>query len=51
MTATAVIVWIAGLVTFVPYAVYYLLFQAPRDQYAFLIASILFWIFGDSGVS
>jgi hypothetical protein len=50
MTAKAVIVWIAGLMTFVPYAVYYLLFQAPRDQYAFLIASILFWIFGFWGV-
>jgi hypothetical protein len=50
MTAKAVIVWIAGLMTFVPYAVYYLLFQAPRDQYAVLIASILFWIFGFWGV-
>jgi hypothetical protein len=46
MLTKAIILWIVGLLTFVPYGTYYLLFQAPRDQYALLIGSILFWIFG-----
>jgi hypothetical protein len=46
MLGAAVILWIVGLVTFVPYATYYLLYGAPREDYALLITSILFWIFG-----
>jgi hypothetical protein len=43
-------IWILGLVTMVPYGIYYLLFHAQRDQYALLITLILFWIFGFWGV-
>ena len=39
-------VWVFGLVTAVPYGVYYLFFRAPSEQYALLITLILFWIFG-----
>ena len=46
MFARAILLWVAGLITFVPYGVYYLLFEATRDRYALLITSILFWIFG-----
>lgn len=42
----AVTSWVVGLVTIVPYGTYYLFVHAQRDQYAFLITSILFWIFG-----
>ena len=42
--------WIVGLVTLVPFNTYYLLFHAERDQYALLITSVLFWIFGYWGV-
>ena len=45
-----VMVWVAGLVTIVPYAVYYLFFHASSDQYAWLITFVLFWIFGFWGV-
>ena len=51
MLAKAIVLWVAGLVTFVPYGTYYLFFEAPRDQYALLITSILFWIFGYWGVA
>lgn len=50
MFRNAAIVWIIGLVTLVPYASYYLLFEAARDDYALLISLILFWIFGYWGV-
>jgi hypothetical protein len=43
-------VWVAGLLTLVPYSGYYLLFEAPREQYASLITLVLFWIFGYWGV-
>lgn len=46
MLGKAVLVWVVGLLTGVPYATYYLFFEAPRDQYALLITGILFWIFG-----
>lgn len=46
----ATLLWVAGLVTIVPYGTYYLLFHAERDQYAFLITLVLFWIFGYWGV-
>lgn len=47
----AIAIWIAGLVTIVPYGTYYLLFHASRDQYAALITLVLFWIFGYWGVA
>ena len=50
MIVKAVIVWIVGLLTIVPFGTYYLLFEAERDQYALLITSVLFWIFGYWGV-
>ena len=51
MTFTrAMVVWIIGLCTGVPYATYYLFFEATRDQYAALIVGVLFWIFGYWGV-
>jgi hypothetical protein len=40
------ILWVLGLLTAVPYAVYRLIFVAPREEYAFLIVFPLFWIFG-----
>jgi hypothetical protein len=46
----ALLVWIAGLLTVVPYSVYYLLVRAERDQYAALITFVLFWVFGYWGV-
>ena len=46
----AVLAWIAGLVSAVPYAAYHLFYQAQRDEYALLIVFILFWIFGYWGV-
>ena len=42
----AIIIWLAGLVTFVPYGIYYLLFLAERQEYALWIVGVLFWIFG-----
>lgn len=39
-------IWVLVLITAVPYGVYYLLFHAPRGEYALLITLILFWIFG-----
>lgn len=44
------IIWILGFFTIVPYGTYYLLFKASRDEYALLITTILFWIFGFWGV-
>jgi hypothetical protein len=50
MLARATALWVAGLLTVVPYATYHLLFHATRDQYAALITLVLFWIFGYWGV-
>jgi hypothetical protein len=50
MLAKAILLWVVGLATFVPYGTYYLFFEASRDQYALLVTSILFWIFGYWGV-
>jgi hypothetical protein len=50
MFAKALILWIAGLLTMVPYGAYYLFFEASKDQYALIITLILFWIFGYWGV-
>jgi len=44
------LLWIAGIVLIVPYAINQLLFHAERDEYAFLIVAPLFWIFGFWGV-
>ena len=46
MTGRAIALWVAGLLTAVPYATWYLLFEAPREQYAALIVFVLFWVFG-----
>jgi hypothetical protein len=45
-TRAATVVWVVGLLTAVPWATWYLLFEAPRESYALLIVGILFWIFG-----
>ncbi len=45
ISTTAVIIWVAGLVVGVPLAVWYLLFQAEREQYALLITFIIGWPF------
>lgn len=50
MFIKAVILWVLGLLTLVPYGIYYLLFEAAKDQYALLIVGILFWVFGYWGV-
>ncbi len=44
------ILWVLGLLTIVPYSIYHLLYYAQRDEYALLIALVLFWIFGFWGV-
>jgi len=50
MMIKAMIVWVLGLCTLVPYAIYYLFTQATRDEYALWIILPLFWIFGFWGV-
>ena len=50
MLVGAIAIWIVGLFTAVPYASYYLLCYAPREQYVLLITLVLFWIFGYWGV-
>lgn len=50
MLRRAAALWVVGLLTLVPYGTYYLLFEAPREQYALLITLVLFWIFGYWGV-
>lgn len=50
MLRKATLLWIIGLLTAVPYAAWYLLFRAPREQYALLITFVLFWIFGYWGI-
>jgi hypothetical protein len=42
--------WVIGALLIVPYAIYRLLSDATRDEYAFLIVVPLFWIFGFWGV-
>jgi hypothetical protein len=44
------ILWVLGLLTIVPYAIYHLLYYAHREEYALLITLVLFWIFGFWGV-
>jgi hypothetical protein len=50
MLTKAIVFWILGLLTVVPYGAYYLLFEAQRDEYALLITLLLFWVFGYWGV-
>lgn len=50
MLKRIVAIWLCVLFTAVPYAVYYLFFEAPREQYALLITFVLFWIFGFWGL-
>ncbi len=50
MTARITVLWILGLVTIVPFAVYRLLFEAERHEYVFLISVSLFWVFGFWGI-
>ena len=50
MMAWAAALWVVGLLTWVPYGTYYLLFHAEREQYALLITLVLFWVFGYWGV-
>jgi len=50
MILIAGLLWLVGLVTLVPYGIWYLLFYAQRDEYAFWITAVLFWIFGYWGV-
>ena len=46
MFLRAAVIWVIGLLTVVPGGTYYLFFHAQREQYAFLITLVLFWIFG-----
>ncbi len=50
MLLWAVLVWVTGLLTIVPYGTYHLFFHARQDEYAWLITLVLFWIFGFWGV-
>jgi hypothetical protein len=50
MVSRALFIWVAGLVTAVPFGTYYLFVHAERDQYALLIILLLFWVFGYWGV-
>ena len=50
MVRRIALLWVLGLVTIVPSGIYYLLYHARRDEYAFLITIVLFWVFGFWGV-
>lgn len=50
MVIRIVLLWVLGLVTIVPTGIYYLFYYARRDEYAFLITIVLFWVFGFWGV-
>ena len=45
-----ILIWVVGLFSIVPYGIYYLLFEAPPEEYAFWIVFPLFWVFGYWGV-
>lgn len=51
MATRFMVLWVIGLFTLVPYCVYYLLYQATRDEYALYLTLPLFWIFGFWGVA
>ncbi|WP_404400601.1 hypothetical protein [Pelagibacterium halotolerans] len=42
----AFLIWVVGLFTLVPYALWYLLFEAERSHYPFLITFIFAWVTG-----
>lgn len=46
MLLRAILLWVAGLLTIVPWSLWYLFCQAEPTQYAWLILLILFWVFG-----
>jgi uncharacterized membrane protein len=50
MVIRIALLWVLGLVTIVPAGIYHLLYYARRDEYAFLITIVLFWVFGFWGV-
>jgi hypothetical protein len=50
MLRNVTLLWNFGLVTIVPAGLYHLFYTAGRDEYAFLITIVLFWIFGFWGV-
>jgi hypothetical protein len=50
MVKRIALLWVLGLVTIVPLGIYHLLYYARRDEYAFLITIVLFWVFGFWGV-
>jgi hypothetical protein len=50
MATRFAVLWVIGLATLVPYCVWYLLYEASREQYALYIVLPLFWIFGYWGV-
>ena len=50
MVRRIALLWMLGLVTIVPAGIYHLLYHARREEYAFLITIVLFWIFGFWGV-
>ena len=50
MVIRIALLWVLGLVTIVPTGIYYLFYYARRDEYAFLITIVLFWVFGFWGV-
>jgi len=50
MATRFAVLWVIGLVTLVPYSVYYLFYEATREQYALYIVLPLFWVFGYWGI-
>lgn len=50
-TLWAVLLWIVGLLTIVPYGIYHLTFHVEREHLAFNLTLVLFWIFGYWGVA
>lgn len=46
MIKTAFVAWVIGLITWVPYLIFDLVFVARPDRYALLITLILLWVFG-----
>lgn len=40
------LLWLVGLLLFVPYGIYYLFTEASREQYALIITLLLFWVLG-----
>ena len=51
MATRLMVLWVIGLFTLVPYSVYYLFYQASREEYALYLTLPLFWVFGYWGVA